>query len=128
MAEVPGIRPTWLHLGVHRAAKGGSFATTALSPHLRAGALPGRTAVMNILQSGPSSSDISVWQFAAPLVLGGKTVILDSAATLTISSAGATPSTGHHRVGTRSDPLVDYLASLPGERRALPEFAGHGDG
>ena len=29
------------------------------------------------LQSAPSSSDISVWQFLAPLLIGGKTVIVD---------------------------------------------------
>jgi amino acid adenylation domain-containing protein len=29
------------------------------------------------LQSAPSSSDISVWQFLAPLLIGGKTVIAD---------------------------------------------------
>jgi len=32
----------------------------------------------NILQSAASSSDVSVWQFLAPLVSGGKTVILDN--------------------------------------------------
>lgn len=30
------------------------------------------------LQSAPASSDISVWQFLAPLLIGGKTVIVDS--------------------------------------------------
>ncbi|MDB6054522.1 MAG: non-ribosomal peptide synthase/amino acid adenylation enzyme [Verrucomicrobiales bacterium] len=29
------------------------------------------------LQSAPSSSDISVWQFLAPLLIGGKTIIVD---------------------------------------------------
>ncbi len=30
------------------------------------------------LQSAPASSDISVWQFLAPILIGGKTVIIDS--------------------------------------------------
>ena len=29
------------------------------------------------LQSAPASTDISVWQFLAPLLIGGKTVIVD---------------------------------------------------
>ena len=32
---------------------------------------------LTFLQSAPSSTDISVWQFLAPLVIGGKTVIVD---------------------------------------------------
>jgi amino acid adenylation domain-containing protein len=37
----------------------------------------GANGVSRFLQSAPSSSDISVWQFAGPLVLGGATVIVD---------------------------------------------------
>ncbi len=29
------------------------------------------------LQSAPASTDISVWQFIAPLLIGGRTVIVD---------------------------------------------------
>jgi amino acid adenylation domain-containing protein len=32
----------------------------------------------SFLQSAPASSDISIWQFLAPLLIGGKTVIIDS--------------------------------------------------
>ena len=32
---------------------------------------------LKFLQSAPASSDISVWQFLAPLLIGGKTVIID---------------------------------------------------
>jgi amino acid adenylation domain-containing protein/non-ribosomal peptide synthase protein (TIGR01720 family) len=32
---------------------------------------------LTFLQSAPTSSDISVWQFLAPLLIGGKTVIID---------------------------------------------------
>ncbi|MFT6777844.1 MAG: amino acid adenylation domain-containing protein [Paraglaciecola sp.] len=36
----------------------------------------------NLLQSAASSSDVSVWQFLAPVICGGKTVILDNMANL----------------------------------------------
>jgi amino acid adenylation domain-containing protein len=32
---------------------------------------------LTFLQSAPASSDISVWQFLAPILIGGKTVIID---------------------------------------------------
>ena len=35
------------------------------------------TSEFSFLQSAPSSTDISVWQFLAPLLIGGKTVIVD---------------------------------------------------
>jgi amino acid adenylation domain-containing protein len=35
------------------------------------------TEEFSFLQSAPSSTDISVWQFLAPLLIGGKTVIVD---------------------------------------------------
>ncbi|MGJ5676048.1 MAG: non-ribosomal peptide synthetase [Nostochopsis sp.] len=35
------------------------------------------TEQFSFLQSAPSSTDISVWQFLAPLLIGGKTVIVD---------------------------------------------------
>ncbi|AUB41617.1 Glutamate-1-semialdehyde aminotransferase [Nostoc flagelliforme CCNUN1] len=33
---------------------------------------------LNFLQSAPASSDISVWQFLAPIIIGGKTTIIDT--------------------------------------------------
>ena len=33
---------------------------------------------LTFLQSAPASSDISVWQFLAPVLIGGKTVIIDT--------------------------------------------------
>ena len=33
---------------------------------------------LTFLQSAPASSDISVWQFLAPILIGGKTVIIDT--------------------------------------------------
>ncbi len=38
----------------------------------------GFTEAFNFLQTAPASSDISVWQFLAPLLIGGKTVIVDT--------------------------------------------------
>ena len=35
------------------------------------------TEEFSFLQSAPSSTDISVWQFLAPLLIGGKSVIVD---------------------------------------------------
>ena len=36
------------------------------------------TEEFSFLQSAPASSDISVWQFLAPILIGGKTVIVDT--------------------------------------------------
>ncbi|BAU65712.1 amino acid adenylation domain-containing protein [Stanieria sp. NIES-3757] len=36
------------------------------------------TSNLTFLQSAPASSDISVWQFLAPLLIGGKTIIIDT--------------------------------------------------
>jgi amino acid adenylation domain-containing protein len=33
---------------------------------------------LTFLQSAPASSDISVWQFLAPIIIGGKTIIVDT--------------------------------------------------
>jgi len=38
----------------------------------------GFTEAFNFLQTAPASSDISVWQFLAPILIGGKTVIVDT--------------------------------------------------
>ena len=38
----------------------------------------GFTEAFNFLQTAPASSDISVWQFLAPLLVGGETVIVDT--------------------------------------------------
>ena len=82
----------------------------------------GRTAVMNFLQSAPSSSDISVWQFAAPLVLGGRTVIMDGASDV----EALVEQVRRHRPGiielvpSVMSHLIDFLASLPAAQRELP--------
>ena len=50
------------------------------------------------LQSAPSSSDISVWQFLAPLLLGGRTVIADYE---TVCDAAAAPCADLRRKASR---------------------------
>lgn len=84
----------------------------------------GASVVARFLQSAPSSSDISVWQFAAPLALGGTTVIADD----------ATDVERLHTLVRRYElgiielvPVVlkyfiDYASSLPAGQRALPSL------
>ncbi len=79
---------------------------------------------LRFLQSAPSSSDISVWQFLAPLVLGGRTVIVDLETASDpeklfgalrderISLAELVPSVLRY--------LVEYLAARGRDERALP--------
>lgn len=84
----------------------------------------GAESIKNFLQSAPSSSDISVWQFAAPLVLGGKTVIIDSASDV----ENLIEQVRCHRLGILEvvpvvlKHLINYLASLPVAQRLLPDL------
>ncbi|AFY44053.1 non-ribosomal peptide synthetase [Nostoc sp. PCC 7107] len=78
------------------------------------------------LQTAPASSDISVWQFLAPILIGGKTVIID---TETICN----PEKLFHIIQTEKITLVelvpvilasllDYITQLPPEARLLPHL------
>ena len=78
------------------------------------------------LQGAPSSTDISVWQFLAPLLIGGKTVIVDS-------ESGFVPEkllrvlqqheiTVVELVPVVLGGLLDYVSQLPIQQRALPEL------
>lgn len=84
----------------------------------------GRSTVAHFLQSAPSSSDISVWQFAAPLALGGLTAIVDDATDV----ARLLAEIRRHRlqlielVPTVFKYLIDYAAALPAAERALPSL------
>ncbi|MCP4404626.1 MAG: AMP-binding protein, partial [bacterium] len=76
------------------------------------------------LQSAPTSSDISVWQFLAPVLLGGCTVIVDRDI---VCDPGALFNEIHSRQVTSIElvPVVlqeflRYIAQLPPEKRALP--------
>lgn len=80
--------------------------------------------IKHFLQSAPSSSDISVWQFVAPLVLGGKTVIIDNASDVenvveqiqrhNLSILEVVPVIMKH--------LIDYLESLEEAERSFPNL------
>ncbi|ACB75251.1 non-ribosomal peptide synthetase [Opitutus terrae] len=79
------------------------------------------------LQSAPSSSDISVWQFLAPLLIGGRTVIADfetvcDAAQLfrLVRDEGITLI---ELVPVVLKEFLDHAATLPAPRRALPALA-----
>ncbi|MBL8349615.1 MAG: amino acid adenylation domain-containing protein [Burkholderiaceae bacterium] len=84
----------------------------------------GERAVSRILQTAPSSSDISVWQIAAPLVFGGTTVIVDDATDV----ANLLAQVQRHRlqlielVPVVMRYLVEYAASLAPDQRALPSL------
>jgi amino acid adenylation domain-containing protein len=78
------------------------------------------------LQNAPSSTDISVWQFLAPLLIGGKTVIVDS-------ESGFVPEkllrvlqqykiTVVELVPVVLGGLLDYVCQLPIEQRKLPNL------
>ncbi len=86
----------------------------------------GFTEEFNFLQTAPASSDISVWQFLAPLLIGGSTVIVETETVCNpenlfkiikeekIAIAELVP------VILRE--LIDYISRLSTEQRALPHL------
>ncbi|MDM0053946.1 non-ribosomal peptide synthetase [Variovorax sp. J22R115] len=79
-----------------------------------------------LLQSAPSSSDISVWQFLGPLLIGARTVIADyetvcDAAALhaAIRAEGVTLI---ELVPAAMKALLDHAVALPAAERALPRL------
>ncbi|MCF4968124.1 non-ribosomal peptide synthetase [Nostoc sp. CMAA1605] len=84
------------------------------------------TADFAFLQSAPSSTDISVWQFLAPLLIGGKTVIVDI-------ESGFIPDKLFKVLQEKSitvvelvpavfGGLIDYICQLPEDQRQLPDL------
>ncbi len=84
------------------------------------------TADLAFLQSAPSSTDISVWQFLAPLLIGGKTVIVDT-------ESGFIPEKLFKVLQEKSitvvelvpavfGGLIDYICQLPEDKRHLPDL------
>jgi amino acid adenylation domain-containing protein len=76
------------------------------------------------LQSAPSSTDISVWQFLAPLLIGGKTVIVDIE-TVTIPEQlfkvlKSEKNTVVELVPALFGGLLEYTSGLPIYERELP--------
>jgi amino acid adenylation domain-containing protein len=78
------------------------------------------------LQSAPSSSDISVWQFLAPVLTGGRVVVADEETLLTAEKLWATVVdkrvTIAELVPVLMQLLKDHAAGLPAERRSLPDL------
>jgi amino acid adenylation domain-containing protein len=78
----------------------------------------------NFLQSAASSSDVSVWQFLAPVVSGGKTVILDNMTNLP-KCIELMQQEQVHLIQTAPvvlQFLLDYLDKLPSHLSALPDL------
>ncbi|CAM4092980.1 non-ribosomal peptide synthetase [Pseudoalteromonas ostreae] len=78
----------------------------------------------NFLQSAASSSDISVWQFLAPLMCGGKTVILDDMSNMP-KLLRLLQSNDVHLMQAAPVVLqlfIDYLETLPESERGLTEL------
>ncbi len=78
------------------------------------------------LQSAPSSSDISVWQFLGPVLIGGRSVIADLE---TVADAQALfhlikdeKMTIIELVPIVLKALLDYAADLPAEQATLPSL------
>jgi amino acid adenylation domain-containing protein/non-ribosomal peptide synthase protein (TIGR01720 family) len=81
---------------------------------------------LRFLQSAPVSSDISIWQFLAPVLIGGKTVIVD---TVTVCDPEKLFSviqkariTIVELVPVVFGGLINYLEKLSSEQRALPHL------
>ena len=78
------------------------------------------------LQSAPSSTDISVWQFLAPILIGGKTVIVDLE-TVAIpeqlfKALKSEQIAVVELVPTLFSRLVEYISQLPNHQRLLPDL------
>lgn len=78
------------------------------------------------LQTAASSSDISVWQFMAPLIHGGATVVADYETV--VDPAELLALMREHQV-TVAEPvpvvlraLLDHLESLPADSREIPDL------
>ncbi|MBD2201842.1 amino acid adenylation domain-containing protein [Calothrix sp. FACHB-1219] len=84
------------------------------------------TAEFCFLQSAPSSTDISIWQFLAPLLIGGKTVIVDIE-TVAIPEQlfkilKAEKITVVELVPALFGGLLEYISQLPNAERELPDL------
>ena len=80
----------------------------------------------NFLQTAATSSDISVWQFVAPLMFGGATVIADYD---TVVDPALLATLIRDQCITVAEPvpvvlraLLDHLAALPQQARAFPDL------
>jgi amino acid adenylation domain-containing protein len=78
------------------------------------------------LQSAPSSTDISVWQFLAPILIGGNTVIVDIETVAVpeqlFKVLKAEKITVVELVPTLFGGLLEYTSQLPNDERVLPDL------
>ncbi|MGL5079106.1 MAG: amino acid adenylation domain-containing protein, partial [Waterburya sp.] len=81
---------------------------------------------LTFLQSAPASSDISVWQFLAPILIGGKTVIIEQETVcnpeLLFQLIQQSQITLVELVPIVLRGLINYLADLSVESRQLPSL------
>ncbi|WP_157162546.1 non-ribosomal peptide synthetase [Cylindrospermum stagnale] len=84
------------------------------------------TESLTFLQSAPASSDISVWQFLAPILIGGKTIIVDTETVCNpenlfkvIKKAKITIV---ELVPIVLNNLLDYISHLSEQERLLPDL------
>ncbi|MBE9167116.1 non-ribosomal peptide synthetase [Pleurocapsales cyanobacterium LEGE 06147] len=84
------------------------------------------TSNLTFLQSAPASSDISVWQFLAPILIGGKTVIVNTETVCDpqrlFQVIQQSQITLVELVPVVLKALIDYLSNLPIESRQLPSL------
>ncbi len=81
---------------------------------------------LTFLQSAPASSDISVWQFLAPLLIGGKTIIIDTETVCDphklFQTIQQSKITLIELVPQVLKNLLQYLTDLPPQARQLPSL------
>lgn len=80
----------------------------------------------SFLQSAPASSDISVWQFLAPILFGGKTVIADKETICNpehlFKLIKEEKLTLIELVPVVLSSLLDYVSNLSAQQRSLPNL------
>lgn len=81
---------------------------------------------VSFLQTAPSSSDISVWQFLAPVLTGGRVVVVEPPTVIDPSLLFAAIRAAQvdlvELVPVSLRALVDHIAALPAHERALPHL------
>jgi amino acid adenylation domain-containing protein len=86
----------------------------------------GFTETFSFLQTAPASSDISVWQFLAPLLIGGTTVIADRETVFNPEKLFKVLKSEKiaiaELVPVVLTSLLNYISRLPTQQRGLPDL------
>ncbi len=81
---------------------------------------------LKFIQSAPASSDISVWQFLAPIIIGGKTVIVNTETVCypekLFQIIKQRKITIIELVPVVLKGLLDHISQLPADERLLPDL------